>query len=261
MYKLYWGNGIPHKNLIHDVLMIQAWNPEFALSFNYPGWSLSVECFFYIAFPFLFNHIYKKKPFNWVLVFSLILWGATQLFIHAFIELGYYQPSPDLSHYFLYFFPGLHVNEFIIGNVAGLFYLNFLTKKQLNIDWLVLVLMCVLCLALVWPSQLMFHNGLYAVIFGPLILAISVNKGFITKVFEQKGLVLLGEISFGIYILQYPVFDFVTQYLLSVGVEDKMLIFYITLIVLVMVSTLSFFFIESPLRKYINGLGKNKKFV
>lgn len=42
--------------LIEHVFLIQAWFPQDALTLNFVSWSISVEAFFYICFPFLFNN-------------------------------------------------------------------------------------------------------------------------------------------------------------------------------------------------------------
>ena len=48
-------------DLAYNIFMIQSWIPEKALSINYAGWSLSVELFFYMLFPFLFSFFTKKR--------------------------------------------------------------------------------------------------------------------------------------------------------------------------------------------------------
>ena len=46
------------------VTLLQSWIPGYAMSYNFPGWSVSVEFFFYATFPFLINHIYHKFSFK-----------------------------------------------------------------------------------------------------------------------------------------------------------------------------------------------------
>lgn len=52
---------VDYKGMLLNLIVIQAWIPGDALSFNPPGWSLSVELFFYAIFPLLFNKLYSKK--------------------------------------------------------------------------------------------------------------------------------------------------------------------------------------------------------
>ena len=48
-------------DLLLNLIMIQSWVHQKALTMNFPGWSLSVEMFFYISFPFLANRIYSNQ--------------------------------------------------------------------------------------------------------------------------------------------------------------------------------------------------------
>ena len=43
-----------------SISLQQAWIPSKAMSFNTPAWSITVEWFFYLCFPFLFNRFYKR---------------------------------------------------------------------------------------------------------------------------------------------------------------------------------------------------------
>ena len=52
----------------------QAWIPAKAMSFNTPAWSITVEWFFYLCFPFLFNRFYKRPNLK-MLTFMYYLFG------------------------------------------------------------------------------------------------------------------------------------------------------------------------------------------
>lgn len=45
-----------------SLMMIQAWIPGWGCWWNCPGWSLSVEAFFYLAFPFLATRLLRASP-------------------------------------------------------------------------------------------------------------------------------------------------------------------------------------------------------
>ena len=76
------GKPIDYKGLILNITMVQSWIPGYALSFNGPGWSLAVEMFFYLSFPLLFNHFYKKYSYTKLIVPILIFFIGSQIALH-----------------------------------------------------------------------------------------------------------------------------------------------------------------------------------
>jgi peptidoglycan/LPS O-acetylase OafA/YrhL len=147
----------------------------------------------------------------------------------------------------------MHLNEFIMGNIAGLFYIKFMSRtSNSNGPWIILLVIALMYL-MRNPTGLSLQNGLLCVVFVPLILLICTDQGIFSRVMTLKPLVYLGEISFGIYILQMPVQILSDIAFKKVGLSDPNLSFFSYFIILVVFSALSFNFIESPLRKKING--------
>lgn len=246
---------IDYLGLFYNVLAIQSWIPEAALRFNYPAWSICVEILFYLSFPILFNTVYKRLEFKYIAMGALAIWFLTQLVFNL-------RASPLLNSNITaipgsnntMYFPLMHLNEFLIGNVAGLFFLNKFKNYKRKLDVPVLICLVGVIFALKYSYGLNYHDGLLAVIFIPLILFMAINNGILTKVMEHKPLVFLGEASYGIYILQYPVFFFVNYALVSVGLYDHAAIFYISFAVLILVSSLSYKYFETPLRVRIRNI-------
>jgi len=113
---------INYYNLFLNLFMIQSWVPEKALTLNIPGWTLSIELFFYVSFPFLFNHFYSKKNLNSLAIWIILFWATSQIFCHLMIN-----GSIKLSYYSIkdiQYFPLMHFNEFLIGNLTGLFFVK-----------------------------------------------------------------------------------------------------------------------------------------
>jgi|ERR1017187_88798 peptidoglycan/LPS O-acetylase OafA/YrhL len=244
LYNLIFKIGFVTVPFILNLFMIQAWIPSQALSINFVAWSLSVEIFFYLIFPFLFNFVYKKYSLKTITIVVILFWLISQIFFH--LENSKY---PKLNLNFLLFNPILHLNEFLIGNLAGLFF--FRITNSINIPYksiLIIVCLMLFCLMLKHPHYLNYRDGLLAIIFIPLILLLSLEKGIFNKILKTKVFIFLGCISYGIYILQHPVYIYSIKVFKYLGIEHN---FYRYLFVLLIISSISYLIIEKPLRRFI----------
>ncbi|MBO0592581.1 acyltransferase [Cellulophaga sp. E16_2] len=250
-FKIYYHKESELGNLFLNLTMLQSWIPGKALSFNYPAWSLAVEFFFYALFPYVFNTYYSKISFKKLIIPIVSIFSISQLLFHWGIYSEYYEGYPSKFHDFLFYFPPMHLAEFLIGNLAGLYFIKVFLNKRKNYDLVIMLLLCLVPLAIYYNSTLNFHNGLLAILFIPLILLISANTGFITTFSKYKPLVFLGEISYGIYILQSPIFAWTKAFLKDNQITNETSKFYIATLVLILCSALCFIYIETPLRKIL----------
>lgn len=226
---------------------IQSWIPGKALILNFPGWSISVEFLFYLIFPWLYNYLYKGNKSIWII--AVLIWIGTQVFSNLYINSPAYKGPHTESHEFSHYFPLWHINEFLIGNIAGLFFVK--NRKEKNYDLAVVVLFIAIILSLIF-IPLNFHNGLMAVFFVPVIYLISCNNGIITKFFALKPLEFLGEISYAIYIIHIPVLYIVRSVLWDYfQMSESNTLFWIYMPVLMIVSAGFYQFIEKPMRDYL----------
>lgn len=241
-------------DLLLNIFMLQSWVSQKALTINMPGWSLSVEFFFYITFPILVNKLYSKLEFKINVIWIILFWLISQLIFHlilyGILKIEYYNTRDIMYH------PLMHLNEFLIGNLAGLFFFKKLKNHKKNYLSIILVLLLVLILLLRFPIGLNFHNGLLAVIFVPLILLLSLSNDKFTKMFSRREFIFLGEISFGIYILQAPVWIIFSDYRLEkyFGLNKELdftISFFIRLLILMILSVLSYLYFEKPIRNII----------
>lgn len=241
-------SGFSVGNALLYLLGLQSWIPGKAMILNFPGWSISVEFLFYLIFPALYNYFYSKKNKS-IWIAAIVLWVVTQVFSHLFVASPSYKGPHTESHEFLYYFPLMHVSEFLVGNLAGLFFIN--NFKQRNYDIPVILIFAAIMIALIFVP-LFYHNGLMAVLFIPLIILLSRNNGFVTKLFSLKPLEYLGEASYAVYITHIPVLYILRELLKWEKYKlDINTIFWIYLLILVLMSILFYQFIEKPLRDYL----------
>ncbi|MEM7086975.1 MAG: acyltransferase [Bacteroidota bacterium] len=249
----YWLlDNLSFVDFVLNLFLVQAWVPGKALTFTFTGWSLSVELFFYVLFPYFFNKIYSKINLKRLIWGILLFWLVSQIVFHWAIA-----DTSLFMERFFYYLPALHLNEFLIGNLAGILFVRNKARKPRNYDLAILGTMVLMYFAFKYDVGLNFHNGLFAIFFVPFIYLLSLNSGFISQIFKTKPLIFLGEISYGIYILQFPIWSLVTDYRLNkyLSIEKSSeASFYIKLAVLIFFSTLSYLWIERPMRRKIKSL-------
>ena len=229
----------------------QAWTPWTAWNWNYPAWSVSVEVFFYLLFPWLGVRLARLKQTS-VLPLAGLLWILALLapFLLWIIKGTTGQPSrTDHLQMAVEFTPLLRLPEFAMGILLGRAYVlgRF---QRLNGNLLTTVAFVAILTILAFCPNLphpLLANGLLAPLFALLIVGLALGGGPLAWFLARPFTVTLGEASYGIYILQIPLALLIKRPPPYYSV--KMLCLYCALLVLC--SLLSWRFVESPLRKKI----------
>lgn len=239
-----------YKGLLY-LLGFQSWIPGEAMILNFPGWSISVEFLFYLLFPLLYNYFYSKGNKS-IWIVTIIIWITTQAFSSIYSESFYYKGPHTESHELLYYFPLMHINEFLVGNLAGLYFIK--NPEQKNYDVPVVIIFGLILWSLIFTS-FFYHNGLMAVLFIPLIILISRNNGILSKLFSLQPLEYLGEASYAIYITHIPVL-YILREVLKQGKYNFSIDLVFGIYIGVLIITCIFFYqcIEKPLRDYLKRL-------
>lgn len=240
------------KHAILNLSLLQAWIPSKALQFNGPAWSLSVEAFFYIIFPYLFNKFYMKRSLLTVAIIVGGFWLLFQIDFYFLVRSPFNTGYPTPNHALIFFFPLMHLSAFLAGNLAGLFFVKKLAGRTGRYDLPIILTVWAFILLLKNSFGFNSHNGFLAIVIVPFLIFMSLNRGVITKVFNTRLLVILGEISFGIYILQVPIFRLTTSIVRQLDItHDIQNLFYISFAVLIGFSALSYYYFEKPIRDII----------
>jgi peptidoglycan/LPS O-acetylase OafA/YrhL len=188
-----------------SVSMMQMWMPTFAI-INVPSWSLSIETCFYLAFPIL-------GAWLWQLDKKVILSIAGLLYVSGITlnwELNRLLPNHvvgfDLASYFTTFALGILLARWQCGSVGD----RVGAQARNWIGWAALsfaaVGFAIVVLASSWIARIGLHSGLLlAPIFATIIWVLSSTEITLVRVLDHKGLVALGEASYGLYLVHVPI--------------------------------------------------------
>jgi|SRR5579871_16231 len=261
------------RELIRAVLswtLLQAWVPWAAESWNGPGWSLSVEAFFYCCFPFVGVALWKLSRPRHILSVSATIWAASIVvpaiaFAVPFTDGGGIRASlwtsdtTGLRVSFAKFNPLLHLPEFCMGILIGRAYLLLLVRETRLLGkgyWIYLpgiafeILAVISCRSSLY---LFLHNGLLLPLHAMVVLGLALDGGILARFCSIGPLVLLGNASYSMYIFQAPV----AGYVFSLGKRmsslqsSGILMNSLYIAILICFSTLIFKFIEDPANRIL----------
>jgi peptidoglycan/LPS O-acetylase OafA/YrhL len=260
------GAGSDALTIFLSASMLQAWAPGYPLTLNAPGWSLSVETFFYLSFPMLIL-LAKRHHLKPLAIAAVILWLLTQSLHILLLNSADYVPFSGL-HDFIYYNPIMHLNTFLMGFIVGAWLqagkLQSFARPAMNISGLIMVSgLSILLLVTRQPFTaytgiaIDYTNGLIAPLFIAFITLLGLNTATISQCLQHKWLVLLGESSFSLYILQKPLHGIYEKVVSRWVDTDSALYFYLFIAILTGVAILSFRLIETPSRHFINAFGSS----
>jgi peptidoglycan/LPS O-acetylase OafA/YrhL len=224
----------------------QTWNPHFfylAQAWNPPAWTLSVEAFFYLCFPFLLPVCVRMRTWQ---RFSAMA-GLVLIIVFCHTALPLEQQQGAFRHILLALpLPVVRLPEFLLGILIGQHYLE---TKPVSSN-----LRTFLSLAAAVAILCTFHGHwltLSVIPFGLLIYEMAAGGGLIGQRLSARAVVFLGGASYSIYLLQFPVRDWVRAAFLRFDPRGNLLGALISPVLLILVSCLVFHWYEEPSRRLL----------
>ena len=222
---------------VANLFLVQNWVPRYAVTWNGPAWSVSVEWAAYLAFPFLVAAVLRVRS-------RRVAAGAAVLCIAVFVGGSLALGQHDL-HLIFRGALGRMAFEF----TAGCFlYRAFMLGVRINGRvGVAAVLSGIACLALV-PGTAFVAPPLFMIL---LLLGLQ-GRSMVAGAFESRAALFLGDVSYSIYLTHWLLLIVAAHTARVVapawdGGEAWKIGF---LAALIPVSYLSFRFVELPTRRW-----------
>ena len=258
--------------IVPALTLTHAWVPSLVNTWNGPSWSLSAEAFFYILFPLLgmeIGRLNRKQLWRTLRVLCFIML-ATPI-AYMILVPNHDAIQGDLSSNYwaqvLWTNPLSRLPEFLLGVTLGRIFVlrpashgvaqpgHVPRPGRLAGAALAATGVVMACAPLI-PNALLVH-AVPALLFAALIYGLACDashrRRHVTAFLSQPAMVVLGEASYGMYILHAPIWLWLTHFLGQSNATDSMrLVFFLDyLALLIALSLLALRFLERPARRAI----------
>lgn len=213
------------------LVLLQSWIPTsrhgitvYSISDLAHSWSISTECFFYLAFPAIVLMTRARAP-GWCAL-RCVIWTAFAVAglygLYCFNAAQWLAPTlkpEEASLWFAYLSPYTRIGEFVLGALACRFYRSIESKPLDRREELLATSLTILCLIwltgeIIWWAPVSLYdfssfadflrlNFMNAPILCFLIFATCRYDNLWSRALSCAPLVLIGEASYSIYLL-YP---------------------------------------------------------
>ncbi|MBT3415661.1 MAG: acyltransferase [Nitrospina sp.] len=241
--------------LFSSIFLLQNWFFQDLAAWNPVSWSISMEFFLYIIFPFALMRLYKGNLLSLAckaFFLILVIWAQTVI-------------APPGSSGYYHLRSVKNIAEFFIGILAYRLYAENVWKNLFHKDGFFL-----LCLSLsVACIHLNFNYSLVIPCFALLVIAGAANDRVSSNILNTEPLNHLGNISYSVYMLHYPIIMLAQKSTkvffgsnLNTYLSNNLLLtppaqVFIYLLIVIMAASISYKKIEVPFRE---GLKKTRFF-
>ena len=227
-----------------QILLLHGWGFSDRVSWNVPSWSISAEWFAYLCFPLVAACLDRVRSEHVLLlvavtslamaavVFSLVGWGLADAWIapSAFVRIG---------------------GEFVCGAALCRYAVvrhAIEARSRLN-DGIALTALTGFFVGAGFGMPDFALIALLAI----FIAALATSDGLASKLFSTSPMVWLGEVSYSLYMIHFPVLRtlniiFRPERLHAMGVAAAVVAYVLSIVVCVIAAAALYYLIERPLR-------------
>ena len=230
----------------YQVFLLQLWFPgSGATDWNFVAWTLSVELFFYVMFPFLRAILLRLSNAGLLVGLGAVIACLIVIWVNMTPQLGDGELRVG-GRVLLIPVPLLRLPEFAYGMLLGELHLRRAARMPAGVIYVALLAVVIAAAASTRPAA----QTVVILAFGPLILSLAnaPRREWLRGVLENRLLVLLGGASYALYLLQFPMRKYV-----AAGVPAGYSLYARAAFapLLIGVSVLVFLTFEGPMRKWL----------
>ncbi|MCX2449672.1 acyltransferase [Pedobacter sp. PLR] len=249
-------------DILPNIFLLHSFGFTNIYSWNIPSWSISAEWAAYLLFPVIALFINKKKTVAVVLLVILVV-VAYYAIMYLLPRVNPINPAIPVPHNLNTTFDYGYIRG-IAGFTAGvLIYLLYelrAVRKAFSSDMASLLSI----FAIIVSMHFSLNDGLTVFLFAILVLSFTANKGKIASFCNRKFLQFLGNISYSVYLMQIFLQEPFSHgaYLpgtVGIGrgkqnIDFSIGVLYciVYLILLILISYITYQWVERPSRKFIN---------
>lgn len=280
----YLGDGaVSRETLLFGGLVLtltQAWLPNAALAWNVPGWSLSVEFFFYLLFPAALAGLQRGS--RRALVGGIVCCGGVAIGLAFYVAMNAIAVrtatglSPDQLTAVMKYDPLVRLPEFLFGMLLGrLFFLRNeaishhpaarradlpARGRSYGAAAAAAAFIGILAYCPNGILDLPIHNGLLAPLIGVLLWQLALGGRGLAAFLARPAIVALGQASFALYIVHTPIIQF-SRIVMSIrggAAATSPAVAALATVLAIIAALVVRKYYEEPLRKWIHGVGSKR---
>lgn len=213
----------PLSVVMQNLLLLQCYFTTNYFCFNGTSWFLSL-CMTLTIFTYPFKKAIRKIKENSNLILLFLVFVIVNL-IYCY---QIYKMNVDLQ-YWLYICPIVGILEYVCGMIVGnlMYRNNFkISKIMATILEIISIWIIIIILLIQDIPEYIYRNFIWVIPMSLTIAIFSMEKGYISKIFNIKWLVNLGNLSFAIFMTHQIILRYIDKYSLmeNIALPEKFLI-------------------------------------